>query len=606
MSSADPKKKQNSIETMITDSNVPLELRKHALINLAMDDSEVSRNALSSVLSKAAKGDGEAQQTRATQELNNLKTAMQAGPFRNATYIRSIDTAPLNGSGDNGHSHDEAANGQMHFDTVLRAHVKLEDGASAYCVVPNAKLADQLRAGDNVVIDAQSRTLMYIDTSMPHSGEEAKLERRIDKQRVEVTLRDHERIVCLAAADLVQKLDSGEVEPGGWLLVCPRRNVAFDSVPHSDRLAHYRFLAKEPVPDVIVERDIGDPPAFLEELKQHVSTELTQPERPRRYRLPRARSVLLYGVSGGGKSLSILAFWRLMYEILSQLTGIAIDALPPRVMRLRAADVLSKWYSESEKLIDKFFDEVEQFASERVVGADGKLYDAPTLVICEEADALGRARGADGVHDRVQNTLLERMDLSRQKLRNQLIIFLFSTNLPRLGDAAFLRRASETAVCFGRLSRPGFCAVLDKHLRDLPVHQNGDGTQAAARRRLKNEVTSWMFSTNGEDKGVVEITYAGATQPEVRYRRDFLTGYLVKRAVEDAAKKSCYGGFPGDGVDGLTAAQVITAFDRQIRALSDQFHAGNIDQHVTVPDGVRVANIRRIPQPALLSVETMR
>jgi ATP-dependent 26S proteasome regulatory subunit len=591
---------------MIIDKDIPLEHRKHALANLCMDDSAASQKMVALLLEKAAQGSGETLHALEAKKLSEVRKAMESGPYRNATFIRMLDKPPHSYGGKNGDGKGESSNGEVHLGAVPRAHVKLEDGASAYCVVPEADLAKRLRTGDAVVIDAQSRTLMYLDSSMPQSGEEARLERRIDAQRIEVTLRDHERIVCLAAATLVGKLDAGEVEPGAWVLVCPRRNVAFDAVPHSDRLAHYQFLAKEPVPDVIVERDVGDPPEVLEDLAQHVRTELSEPERPRRYRLPRARSVLLYGVSGGGKTLCILAFWRLMYEILSEATGVPIDDLPYRVMRLRAANVLSKWYGDSEKLIDKFFDEVEQFSSEKVVGADGRLYEAPTLVIVEEADGLGRARGADGVHDRVQNTLLERMDLSRPNLRNRLIIFLFSTNLPRLADISFLRRASETSVSFGRLSKPGFCAVLDKHLRDLPVHQNGDGTQAAARSRLKNEVTSWLYSTNGEDKGVVEITFAGATQPEVRHRRDFLTGALVKRAVEDASKKACYGGCSGDGEDGLTAAHVITAFDRQIRALSDQFHAGNIDQHVNVPDGVRVANIRRIPQPALLSVETMR
>jgi SpoVK/Ycf46/Vps4 family AAA+-type ATPase len=257
-------------------------------------------------------------------------------------------------------------------------------------------------------------------------------------------------------------------------------------------------------------------------------------------------------------------------------------------------------------LIDKFYEEVERIASENINGRDGRQYVAPTLVICEEADALGRARGNDGVHDRVQNTLLERMDLSRACFRENLVLFICSTNLPQAIDGAFMRRAAGISVAFGRLSRRGCCAVLDKHLRDIPVHQNGDATQAAARRRLKNEVISWLFSPHGEDKGVVEITLAGATQPEVRHRRDMITGAIVQRAVQQAGSEACYSPNSQVGAAGITATQLITAFDRQIRAICEQLHVGNVNQYVTLPDGARVANVRRMPQPSMLSVETMR
>jgi hypothetical protein len=41
-----------------------------------------------------------------------------------------------------------------------------------------------------------------------------------------------------------------------------------------------------------------------------------------------------------------------------------------------------------------------------------------------------------------------------------------------------------------------------------------------------------------EDKGLVEITFAGATQADLRYRRDFLTGAVVQRAVQEAATEA--------------------------------------------------------------------
>jgi ATP-dependent 26S proteasome regulatory subunit len=604
MSSATAKKPP-SLDTKILDNDVPFELRKHVLMHMIMDENPKSQQALAALLESAAKANGDTLVTKKLEEISELKKAMESGPYRMGTFIRLLPLPPAKNYNNSNGKHG-AADGNQSVGPVRRALVRLEDGASAYTVVPDAKLAETLRLGDTVLIEAQGRILVDIDPFGAVSGEEARLERRIDADRVEVTLRDHERIVCLVAANLVQKLDAGEVEPGGWLLVCPRRNIAFDAVPRSDRLSHYRYLVNEPPPDVVVERDIGDPPPFLNKLTQHVLREMTDREKGRKYRLHPCKSVLLYGVSGSGKTLCIQAFWRRMYETIAQVTGVPIAKLPPRVLRLRASTVLSKWFGESERLIDKFFDEVEQVASETIIGADGKAYVAPTLVICEEADALGRARGHDGVHDRVQNTLLERLDMTRQKLRDQLVIFIFSTNLQQAADVAFLRRAASVSVCFGRLSRLGCANVLDKHLRDLPIHQNGDASQAAARQRVKTETMTWLFSPRGEDKGVVEFTFAGATQAEVRYRRDFLTGAVVQRAVQEAATEACDAELTGGREVGLSAAQLITAFDRQIRTLCDQLHPGNINHYVELPDGVRVANLRRIPQPPLLSVDVTR
>ena len=140
----------------------------------------------------------------------------------------------------------------------------------------------------------------------------------------------------------------------------------------------------------------------------------------------------------------------------------------------------------------------------------------------------------------------------------------------------------------------------------MPIYQNGEATPAEARRRLKNEVIPWLFSPHGEDKGLVEITFAGATQPDLRYRRDFLTGAVVQRAVQEAATEAWRAEGTGIGVNGLTAAQLIGAFDRQIRAICEQLQPGNVAHYVTLPDGVRVANVRRIPQPPLLSTDTTR
>src|SRR5207248_3195781 len=111
--------------------------------------------------------------------------------------------------------------------------------------------------------------------------------------------------------------------------------------PREDELSHYRFLVKEPPPEVVVERDIGAPPAFLDEITEHVRMEMLTPHLGRRYRLRQSVMKLLTGVSGSGKTLCVQALWRRMYEVMNAVTGVPIEELPPRVLRLRMAQVLS-------------------------------------------------------------------------------------------------------------------------------------------------------------------------------------------------------------------------------------------------------------------------
>jgi SpoVK/Ycf46/Vps4 family AAA+-type ATPase len=371
-------------------------------------------------------------------------------------------------------------------------------------------------------------------------------------------------------------------------------------------LSHYRYLCKQAAPKVDVKRDIGAPPKFIKELEDHVRMEMTEPELGAKYRLMRCRTKLLTGVSGSGKTLSIQGLWRSIYGVMSDVTGVPIEDLPFRVLRLRAGSVLSKWYSESEKQLDKFFDEVEQLADEYFELPNGQMVLLPVIVICEEIDGLARTRGSDSVSDRVQTTLLQRLDATSQRMRDQLILYLFTSNVPELIDPAFLRRAGGTIERFDRLNRRACSEVLDKHLRDLPLRED-DATRlnGAALRRVKGAILPWLYSANGEDRGLVEITYVGATEPEVKYRRDFLTGALIARAIQEASEQGRAAEWSGRA-PGVTTSYLTSAIASQVGSIVDQLHQHNVNQYVSLPEGARVASVRRISQPKRLPPQLMR
>jgi hypothetical protein len=327
---------------------------------------------------------------------------------------------------------------------------------------------------------------------------------------------------------------------------------------------------------------------------------MTKPEVRRSYRLPRSLMLLFEGVAGSGKTMSISAIWRVMYEEMSKVTGVPIEDLPPRVFTLRLSRILNSLLGQSDKNIERFFSEVEQLASEPYVTPDGRVVQLPVFVVLEEIDGLATQRGRDfsGIHDRILTTVLQLLDPSRAALRDKLILFVGTTNEAQQVDAAFLRRIGGTVVRFGRLKRRAFSAVLRKRLGGLRIVHGGENlTNAERELMLEADLSSWLYSPNGSDPGVVELSFVGSSSPQIRYRRDFLNGALVDRAVTQACTEAAESEERGgDGHPGLSLALLSKAFDYQIRSVADQLSEHNVQRFLDLPDAVRVASVRRLPQ----------
>jgi SpoVK/Ycf46/Vps4 family AAA+-type ATPase len=206
----------------------------------------------------------------------------------------------------------------------------------------------------------------------------------------------------------------------------------------------------------------------------------------------------------------------------------------------------------------------------------------------------------------VLSTLLQRLDSTREELRNKIIVFIGTTNEPGAVDRAFFRRLGATVESFGNLKKRGFVTVLEKHLDGLPFASSNGCTSKEIQRRMINELTAWLYSPNGSDKGLIELVYAGSATADIRYRRDLLTGSLIDRAVQQAAASAVNLESNGSEQPGLSLEILIKAFDRQFRNVADQINEHNARHYLEVPDGVRVATVRRIPQPAILPIELER
>lgn len=569
---------------MITDKSTPEEMRVHLLKQVCSQEGEAIDKLLGRLLKKATSSNGQEDYTQRVEALDKLLRSMQEGPLRQGTFLSVIDSPG----------------------TVTRALILFSDGSSASCVLPDEELAKKLRRGDSVWVESQGKAVLSQQPGTELIGEEARLERRIDATRVEISQRDEARSVYHISEHLADQLEREEIAPGDNVIVCPQRRMAFSGLPKEDGLAHYRFLSRDPIPDVSVKRDIGSPPRFIADLDRHVEREMTRPELGREYRLQRSRTMLLTGVSGSGKTYSIHGFIRQIYETVSALTGVPIDELPPRVVRVRMSEVLSHWLGQSDQNLDRLFDEIDELAEQTFVAPDGSEWELPLLVVAEEIDGLARARGEDAIHDRIQTTLLQRLDSSVQKLRSELVVFLFTSNVPHLIDSAFLRRAGGQVQHFGRLDRRSFLTVLDKHLDRRPFSESEGATPEVARKKVTTDIVTWLFSPNSEDDALVELTYVGTAQPDPKRRRDFLTAGLVDRAVQSAAQEACQAELEGQAQPGLTSAGLMRAIDHQVDNIVRQLEPQNTSNYLTLPEGMRVGAVRRLPRPSILPVQLER
>jgi ATP-dependent 26S proteasome regulatory subunit len=570
--------KKRTIEQLLTDPTVPMKMRREMIRQVCAGKGADEEKVISIVLEAATLASAGQHYVQKTRELQDALDELAQGPMRCATFDRIVESDAYG----------------------RRAELILPDGASAFCSIPDSKLAQQVRCGDTVWLDAQGTAVLFHRAEPAKLGEQGRLERVLPHGDVEVSVNEMGHYVCRATAQLRDQIESGEAEPGCTLVVCPRRLVAWRALPAADLPEHRGYLARG-IPDVLVERDVGAPPAFIELFSTHMRRELTAPELGRSYGLRRSRMLLATGVAGSGKTLSIQALWRRMYEVMAEITGAAIEDLPQRVLRLDSAGVLSKWLGESDKNISRFFDQVEKVADEVFEAPDGNLFELPVLVICEEIDALARQRGSDGVHDRIQSTLLTRLDPDQPLFRNKLVIVVCTTNIPGALDVAFVRRAGGTIVSFGRADRFSFRAILEKQLGTRPF-QGGD----EVRREALADITSWLFAPNAADPGQVEISYVGQQNPVVMHRRDFVTAGLVDRAVQQAMGEACDAEWSGSQNSGVTAEMLMAALDQQVRAIVDQLSPENCTQYLTLPDAVRVGTVRRIPQPAVLPAGLLR
>lgn len=570
-------KTHSKLVAMLLDHKKPANVRAKTLVDLimtTMHEPEMIHGLFTELLTQTAQAGATAEVKALKEKYEQALSELESGPARPATFIAQADgTMP---------------------GPKPRGHVCAPDGQERFPMLHPAVTIEDILPGMTVYLDAKGTHILGSSNWLPKVGQEATFLRRLeDSQYVEVTFQE-EKIVLYASWTLLEAIEEDKVKRGDRVLMCPRRQFAFTSIPKDEDRMH-RFVDSSRMPDVIASRDIGKPHWILSWMRKRLKIILTRPDLLERFDLRPRFNVLMTGPTGVGKTLTIRAFLHDFQEMLTEATG--RDDLGSRVIRVKTSDLLSEWFGKTDRNIDALFDDIHSLASEVIETADGCKIHVPIVVILEEAEGFGRRRGEmdGGVYDRVIGMVLQRLDDPTDDLSRLPIIWITTSNRPDMLDSAMWRRLAGMRARFSRLDGEGFSAVLGKKLKAHYPYSSRNGTPVEElRRETIDQVVSWFFSPNGEDHGLCEMTLRDGKKI-VKNRRDFLTGAIVEQGVSNAIDRAVFAADDaGDEASGLSATGLIDALCGVVDGLAENLTPANAGDYVDLPEHTAVASVRRL------------
>ena len=197
-----------------------------------------------------------------------------------------------------------------------------------------------------------------------------------------------------------------------------------------------------------------DEVAGLDEVKEAISEAIILPMKHPELFISKARrpwrGILLFGPPGCGKTY------------LSKAIAAEVKAT---FYNVSAANIVSKWLGESEKLVKALFDLARR--------------SSPSIIFMDEIDAIGTARSGEDVggERRMKTQLLIEIE-GLQSRDNERLLVLAATNLPWQLDPALLSRF-EKKLYVPLPNQDARLKILKIHLEDIDLDSDVDLNEIA-------------------------------------------------------------------------------------------------------------------------------